>query len=180
MCSVACGLGHSAFIVDRSKAPEKFKEVLCLLIHPTCLFPPILTVIRSSRNGNIKTCLHSCSYQTCYCCWSMNKWETVSVVHTASFIAPVQVVPFCSFLLPGSSVIIGKSFFDFKERFGSHNHKYGVFLILMRLYIFIPCSLKFLKQKSLFQVSPLSFDLMIVFWGSFGAVWKLVCKVLAW
>jgi hypothetical protein len=25
--SVACGLGHSAFIVDRSKAPEKFKEL---------------------------------------------------------------------------------------------------------------------------------------------------------
>jgi hypothetical protein len=178
MCSVACGLGHSAFIVDRSKAPEKFKEVLCFLIHPTCLFPPILTLIRSSQIGNIKTCLHSCSYQTCHCCWSMNKWETVSVVHTASFIAPVQVVPFCFFLVLQS--LLGSLSLTSRKRFGSHNHKYGVFLILMRLYIFIPCSLKFSKQKSLFQVSPLSFDLMTVFWGSFGAVWKLVCKVLAW
>jgi hypothetical protein len=76
--------------------------------------------------------------------------------------------------------LLGSLSLTSRKRFGSHNHKYGFFLILMRLYIFIPCSLKFSKQKSLFQVSPLSFDLMIVFWGSFGAVWKLVCKVLAW
>jgi hypothetical protein len=41
----------------------------------------------------------------------------VTVIHTASFIVLVQVLPFCVLLLCGSSVLIWKSCFDVKEFF---------------------------------------------------------------
>ncbi len=40
-----------------------------------------------------------------------------SVIHTANFIVPVQILSFCMFLHPGSSVLIWKSFFDLSRSF---------------------------------------------------------------
>ncbi len=62
---------------------------------------------------------------------------TVNVVHTASSIVQVELCTLLCFLLPGSSILIWKSFFDLKEMFflpcpGFLNHEYGDFLILMR------------------------------------------------
>ncbi len=53
---------------------------------------------------------------------------------------PVQG-PFCAFLLPGSSVLIWKSFFDFQGIFFGHVLVFlimsiGIFLILMRVIRF--------------------------------------------
>lgn len=67
-------------------------------------------------------------YLTCYCWWSFNKCETVTVEvlllisHSSSSV----------FLLHGSAVLIWKSFFHFQACPGFLSCKYRDFLILMR------------------------------------------------
>jgi hypothetical protein len=52
-------------------------------------------------------------YHRHYCQWSLNRWGTVTVVHTASLtVLDVSSLPFCVFFLPGSL-----SHFDFKYKF---------------------------------------------------------------
>jgi hypothetical protein len=66
----------------------------------------------------------------------------VTVIHTASFIVLVQVLPFCVLLLCGSSVLIWKSCFDVKDFFfccvlGFLKCEYVDFSVLMRVNIHI-------------------------------------------